>query len=203
MPSMRVPLPIQNVLIELGPLVVFFAVYYWSGFMYAVVAIMCATLVSTASAYLLQKRISWFPVCGALSLLFFGTATLFLDNPEIFIVQDTLQFGSLAVVLVISLAMKKTFLELLFGSVFAITARGWRILTVRWAVLFVGLGIANEIVRFVTTEDVWVLYKGLSSVGILLFGCWQFRLSARERLLGESNALGLRIRTGAANNQDI
>lgn len=203
MRSMRVPTTIQNLFIEVGPLAAFFIVYYVAGFMSAVVAIMCTTLLSVAAAYFLQGRVPWFPIFGALSLSLFGTATLLLDNPDFFIIQDTVQFVVFAAILFASLRTRRTFLEFLFGGVFALTTRGWRTLTVRWASLFVVLAAANELVRMFASDEVWVLYKALSSAGVLLFGCWQFRLSARERLLGVSNALGLRTRAGAAESKDI
>jgi intracellular septation protein len=92
------------------------------------------------------------------------------------------------------LLLKKTLLQVLFENTFAITDKAWRILTVRWAFLFITLATINEFIRVNYPEDIWVNYK-LSTVFIILFfGLYQFTLSKKERLPGVSNKLGLRIK---------
>ncbi|MCU0955726.1 MAG: septation protein IspZ, partial [Hyphomicrobium sp.] len=66
----------------------------------------------------------------------------------------------------------------LFGDVFKLTDEGWRLLTLRWGLFFVGLAILNEVVWRNFSTDTWVSFKvfgimpltmifGLSQVGLL------------------------------------
>jgi intracellular septation protein len=62
--------------------------------------------------------------------------------------------------------------------VFKLTDEGWRLLTLRWGLFFVGLAILNEVVWRNFSTDTWVSFKvfgimpltmifGLSQVGLL------------------------------------
>ncbi len=51
------------------------------------------------------------------------------------------------------------FLQLVFDSMFKLTAEGWRKLTLRWAVFFLALAVLNELVWRTQTTDTWVNFK--------------------------------------------
>jgi len=69
----------------------------------------------------------------------------------------------------------------------SLTERGWRLLTVRWALFFFALAVLNEIVWRTQTNDVWVAFKfpGIFIL-ILLFTLVQVPFMLKHELKGEA-----------------
>lgn len=183
---------LRGLLGEFGPILVFFVADWWLGFFGALLVMLVATVLATVVRVVYDARLPWFAIVSTLGVLVFGLASVYWQEPDYFIVSDTILDGGFAVILYVSLWWRTPLLQRLFSSTFAISDRAWRVLTWRWATFFLVLAIVNEYIRIMYSEDVWVTYKLLSSLGILAFGCYQFTLSARERLPGVSNRLGLR-----------
>ncbi len=64
---------------------------------------------------------------------------------------------------------------------------GWRILTLRWGLMFLALAVANEIVWRRFSEHTWVLFKFPGTmVLIFLFTFTQVPLIMRHELKGDA-----------------
>jgi intracellular septation protein len=127
------------------------------------------------------------------AFLLFAVPSLVTGDNAYFQLSDTVADGVFALLLLGSWSIKYPILKLLFGSVFAITDRAWHILSLRWGLLLLLLAITNETIRTIFSEDIWSWYKLFSTLGIMLFGCYQFTLSMRERLPDQSNRFGIRL----------
>jgi intracellular septation protein len=189
---MHVFLP--SFLVEFGPVAVFLGVYVFTDFFTAIWAAIGAVVCAVAYALVQQRRIAWFPIISLASTLFFGGSSLLFHNETYFILQDTIGNIAFGAVFLWSVWRGTPILKILFQYTFAITDRGWRILTIRWAVFFLVLGCLNEFVRLTQSPETWVVFKAASTVAFVLFGVYQFRLSIKERLKKQSNWLGLRTR---------
>ena len=75
---------IYKLLIDIGPLAVFFIFYTRSGLKDAILPLMIATVISVIISYILEKKIPIMPTLGAAIVLIFGGLTIYFDN-EIFI----------------------------------------------------------------------------------------------------------------------
>jgi intracellular septation protein len=63
---------------------------------------------------------------------------------------------------------------------FNLTPRGWRILTLRWALFFAGMAILNEIVRRNLSTDAWVNFKVFGVTALtMIFAIAQMPLTKR------------------------
>ena len=70
------------------------------------------------------------------------------------------------------------------GSMFAMSERGWQILTFRWALFFIVLAILNEIVWRNTSTDTWVSFKVFGIMPLtLLFSIAQLPTMNRHKLI--------------------
>jgi intracellular septation protein A len=112
-------------------------------------------------------------------------------------------FGTFAVLIAIGFWRKKHFLERVFDLTFAMTREGWDKLSRRWLVLFILAASANEFVRITMTPEFWIDYKFTKVIIIATFACYQFTLSRKYRIPGESNAWGLRIKDPAPVEKSI
>src|SRR6202048_1034118 len=147
--------PALKLVLDLGPLLVFFAVNSRFGIFAATGAFMAAIVIALAVAYALTRHLPIMPLVTAIVVVVFGTLTLVLHD-ELFIkVKPTIIYVLFGGVLLVGLAFGKSLLGIVFDSVFHLTEEGWRKLTLRWALFFLALAVLNEIVWRTQTTDVW------------------------------------------------
>ena len=178
---------------ELLPVLAFFIVQQLYNFQAGLVVMVLLVLGLLALSYGFGRAAPRFAVASTVALLVFSVPSIVTGNSTYFQVSDTILDGLFALLLLGSRALGFPILKYLFERVFAITDEAWRILSLRWGLLFVVLAVLNEFFRLGYSEDVWAYFKLISTIGILLFGCYQFTLSAKMRIPGESNRLGLRV----------
>ena len=177
---------------ELLPVIVFFVGQQIAGFQVGLIAMVLLTLALLGAAYVFGRAAPRFALASTVALLVFSIPSIATGDSSYFQVSDTVLDGFFALLLLGSVLFGVPVLKFLFGQIFAITDEAWRILSLRWGVLFLVLAVLNEFIRLEYSESVWATFKLVSTIFILLFGCYQFTLSARMRIPGESNWLGLR-----------
>ena len=177
MPAKKQLNPILKLVLDIGPLVLFFAANAKFGIYAATGAFMVAVLIALAVSYSLTRHIAIMPVVTAVIVLVFGGLTLILHD-ELFIkLKPTIIYVLFGGTLLVGLALGKPLLGLLFESVFHLTEEGWRKLTWRWALFFLLLAVVNEIVWRTQTTDFWVNFKLFGVVPLtFLFGALQYPL---------------------------
>jgi intracellular septation protein len=169
--------PALKLVLDLGPLLIFFAANSRFGIFAATGAFMAAIMVALAVAYGLTRHLPIMPLVTAVVVLVFGTLTLVLHD-ELFIkVKPTIIYVLFGGVLLAGLGFGKSLLGVVFDSVFHLTEEGWRKLTLRWALFFFALAILNEIVWRNTSTNVWVDFKVFGVMPLtFLFGALQVPL---------------------------
>ncbi|WP_045834724.1 septation protein A [Hyphomicrobium sp. 99] len=148
-----------KLLVELGPLVVFFIGNSRFGIFAGTGAFMVATVISLVASRILLGRIATMPLVTGVFVLVFGGLTLWLQDDHFIKIKPTIVNGLFAAILIAGLLSGRLFLKIVFGDVMRLSEEGWRILTLRWALFFVFLAILNEVMwRFFST-DTWVAFK--------------------------------------------
>jgi intracellular septation protein len=172
--------PTLKLVLDIGPLVLFFAANAKFGIFAATGAFMVAVLLALAVSYVLTRHIAIMPLVTAAIVLVFGSLTLILHD-ELFIkLKPTIIYLLFGGVLLGGLVFGKIFLGILFDSMFDLTAEGWRKLTWRWALFFFALAVLNEIVWRNFSTDVWVSFKLFGVVPLtFVFGALQYPLLVR------------------------
>jgi len=153
----------RKLVLELGPLGVFFAVNAIFGKSHglypATAALMVATVVALAVSWRTMHRVPIMPLVSGVVVMVFGTLTLILQD-ELFIkLKPTIVNILFGTVLVGGLAFGKSLLGVVFDSVFDLDAEGWRKLTLRWGLFFFVLAALNEVVWRNFSTDSWVTFK--------------------------------------------
>jgi intracellular septation protein len=169
--------PSLKLLLDIGPLVLFFAANAKFGIFAATAAFMVAVLIALGVAYALTRRVEIMPVVTAVIVLIFGGLTLILHD-ELFIkLKPTIIYVLFGGALAVGMMLGKPLLGLLFDSVFSLTEEGWRKLTWRWTAFFFFLAIVNEVVWRNFSTDFWVSFKLFGVVPLtFLFGALQYPL---------------------------
>lgn len=162
------PNPFVKMAIELGPLVAFFAAYGRAGIYWATGVLIAATLIALIASWKLLGRISAVPVVTAVLVVVFGGLTFLFDDPRFIKVKPTIINLVFAGALLVGLYLKRPLLKMFLGEAFQLTDEGWRKLTMRWAVFFLVLAVANEIVWRNYSESTWVAFKAFGILPLTL-----------------------------------
>ena len=155
--------------IELGPLAVFFVLNSQAdsffgnekaqNIFYATGGFMAATVISLSYSYARFRKIPTMPLVSGVFVIVFGALTIYLQD-ELFIkVKPTIVNTLFAAALLGAAAFGKPVMKQLFDGAFDLTDKGWMVLTVRWGLFFVFLGVVNEIVWRNFSTDFWVSFK--------------------------------------------
>jgi len=155
-----------KLLIELGPLLVFFGTNAAAGIYAATAAFMVVTLIALIVAKWRYHKLPVMPLVSGVVVLLFGTLTLYLHDETFIKLKPTIVYVIFALLLGAGLLLKKPVLELLLGPVFNLTEQGWRKLTLRWALFFVAMAVVNELVWRNFSTDTWVTFKAFGFLPI-------------------------------------
>ena len=155
--------------IELGPLVVFFVMNAQAdrffgnpeaqNIFYATGAFMVATVVSLSYSYAKFRKVPTMPLVSGIFIMVFGALTLWLQDDEFIKLKPTIVNALFAAALLGAAAMGRPVMKQLFDGAFDLTDKGWMVLTVRWGLFFIFLGLVNEVVWRNFSTDFWVSFK--------------------------------------------
>ena len=135
---------VVKLLLEIGPLVVFFIANAHYGIFIATAAFMAVAAVAIPSMWLLERRLPVMPLVSGLFLLAFGGLTLILQDETFIKLKPTIVNLLFAAILTGGLVRRVQLLKLLFGSVMNLHDRGWRLLTRRWIIFFFDTRISQR-----------------------------------------------------------
>lgn len=180
------PRPWLKLLIEIGPLVAFFATYGRAGIYWATGILMVATVIALIASWRLLGKISAVPVATAVLVVVFGGLTFLLDDPRFIKMKPTMINLLFAGAIIGGLALGKSPLKLMLGEAFSLTEHGWRQLSYRWAGFFVAMALANEFVWRNYSETAWVNFKVFGILPLtFLFAMAQIGVVRRHELKNE------------------
>lgn len=155
-----------RLLIDLGPLLVFFGVNFFAPvpahdkIYWATGAFMAAMVAAMAYSYAKFRSISpllWFS--GAMVVVM-GGITIWLHDETFIKMKPTIYYFLVAGLLGFGLATGKPLLQRVLGSTYpGLDRDGWDKLTRNWALFFVAMAVINEAVWRSTTTDFWVGFK--------------------------------------------
>ena len=148
-----------KLLVEVGPLVVFFVMNARAGIFWGTGAFMVAIVISLIASRILFGRVPVMPLVTGVFVLVFGGLTLWLQDEQFIKIKPTLVNALFAGALFTGLLAGRSLLKIVFGEVFRLTDEGWRKLTFRWAFFFTFLAVLNEVVWRSFSTDVWVSFK--------------------------------------------
>ena len=148
-----------KLLVDIGPLAVFFIFYTRSDLQSAILPFMIATAIAVLFSYITEKKIPIMPTVGAFIILIFGGLTLYFNNDTFFKMKPTIINLLFAGILLVGNFMNKPLLKFLFSGALKLQDEGWNILSKRWVGFFISLAILNEIVWRTQSTDFWVTFK--------------------------------------------
>ena len=165
-PKPKEPTGNSQLLIDVGPLLVFFAANFFAPvppalkIFVATGAFMAAMIAAMIYSALRFRRISpllWFS--GVLVVLM-GGVTLWLHDETFIKVKPTLYYLFVAALLGFGLMTGRALLKNVLGSAYpGLDDAGWRKLTRNWALFFLFMAALNELVWRNSSTDFWIGFK--------------------------------------------
>jgi intracellular septation protein len=156
------------------------------GLFTATLVLMAAVAAALCVSFAATRKLPAVPLVTAMLVLVFGGLTLYLQDTSFIKMKPTVLYAAFGVVLIGGLLVNKSLLPVIFDNAMALTERGWRLLTFRWAGFFFALAVLNEIIWRTQSNDTWVAFKfpGIFIL-ILLFSVAQLPLISRHGLSEE------------------
>jgi intracellular septation protein len=99
----------------------------------------------------------------------FGGLTILLNDERFFKMKPTMIYALFAGILGFGLLRGQSYLRVVMGEMMPMDHEGWMKLTLRIALLFVGLAVANELIWRNLSTDTWVKFKTFG-LPIIMFG---------------------------------
>ena len=166
MTAKREPSAGSRLLIDLGPLLVFFAVNFLAPvpgpakLFVATGAFMAAMIAAMLVSQIRYSHISpllWF---SGLMVVVMGSLTIWLHDETFIKMKPTLYYGLVAALLGFGLATGKPLLKAVLGSTYpGLNDEGWTKLTRNWALFFVVMAMLNEAVWRSSSTEFWIGFK--------------------------------------------
>ena len=151
------PSALARLLIDLAPLVVFFAANAWRGIFTATGAFMGAITLAVVVSLILYRKVSallWF---SAFMVLILGGLTIWLHAEWLIKMKPTLYYLFVAGLLLFGLATGRNLLKVALGTIYpGLSDQGWRLLTRNWILFFAAMAVANEIIWRTTSTSFWL-----------------------------------------------
>ena len=161
-----------NVLVDYGPLLVFFFAYRWlrpaghdmAGEIFAVVRSTGAFIVASLAALAISKwrlgRISPMLWLSTALIVGFGAFTMYTGDPWWIQRKPTAIYLLFAVALLVGWRMGKALLKYLLEAAFdGLNDEGWLKLSRNWGFFFIFLAVLNEAVAHSVSFEAWLAAK--------------------------------------------
>ena len=202
--------PWVKLLLEIGPIAVFFLAFQFGDSLLAVpelhdplaaltgervlagkggplflatAAFMVAITASLSASWLLTRQLPRMAVLTAIVVVVFGGLTLVLRDDTFIKMKPTIVNGLFALILGIGLLQGRSFLKYLLGETMPIDDVGWMIFTRRWVAFFLFLAFLNEAIWRTQTTEFWVAFKTFGNLPLtFLFMLSQWPLLQRHML---------------------
>lgn len=182
-----------KLLIDLGPLLVFFLVNFLAPvpavakIFVATGAFMVAMIAAMLFSAIRYRRISpllWF---SGVMVVVLGGLTIWLHNESFIKMKPTLYYAFVAALLAFGLATDRPLLQRALGSTYpGLNERGWTKLTRNWAIFFVGMAVLNEAVWRNSSTQFWVGFKIWGALPLtFLFAAANIPMLLRHGLMQE------------------
>ena len=167
--------PILKLVLEMGPIIVFFLAYRLAPFpegssdeerqltqvLFATGVFIPVTLIALAYSWFSTRHLPKMAVITAIIVVIFGGLTLWLQDATFIKMKPTILYLAFAGTLGFGLLRGQSYLRYLMGAMMPLQDEGWMIFTKRFALFFFSLALVNELVWRNFDTDLWVTFKTL------------------------------------------
>ena len=180
---------LARVLTDLGPLIVFLAVYWLSGVFVATAAFMVAIVAAVIFSKLKFGQVSPMLRFSAVMVVVLGGLTLWLHDETFIKVKPTIYYSIVAALLGFGWLTGRPLLRAVLGNAYPeLSDEGWHKLGRNFALFFVFMALLNEAVWRTTSTGFWLGFKLWGAFPLtLLFGLANVPMILRHSATAETD----------------
>ena len=156
----------SRLLIDVGPLLIFFLTNYlapvpdFARVFVATGAFMAAMIAAMIYSQIRYRQISPLLLFSGFMVIVLGGLTIWLRNETFIKMKPTVYYLLVAGLLAFGLRTGRPFLKTVLGSAYSgLGDDGWRILTRNWAIFFACMAVTNEAVWRNSSTQFWIGFK--------------------------------------------
>lgn len=165
------------------PLGFFLAAYLLTDILTATAVLVVVTLAATAVSFAVARKLPFLALIAAAVVSVFGLLTLLFQDDLFIKIKPTVMQVLFAAALWGSLWLRRPVLRLVLGKAFPLQQGAWGSLTHRFAIFFLVMAAANEVVWRTQSTDVWVAFDTIGQMIITFaFTLSQVPFLLRHRL---------------------
>ena len=165
--------PIVKLLLEIGPIILFFVAYQYAPvpdgatdseaqleqIIFATLVFIPVILLSLGVSWMTTRHLPKMAVVTAVLVVVFGGLTVWLRDDTFIKMKPTILYVMFGGALGFGLMRGESYLKYLMDEVMPMADEGWMIFTRRFMLFFFALAIANEVVWRMMDTDAWVNFK--------------------------------------------
>jgi intracellular septation protein len=158
-----------KLLSELGPLVAFFAgFFYGGGIQSATLYMLITSVICISLCYFIDGKVSKLSIISTSVLLASGTITLISGDSMYIKIKPTILYIIFSIIFLTSAIKKNPFIKYALENIVRLKEKCWITLSYRAAGFFFLMAIINEIVWRNFSESAWVKFKVFGVIPITL-----------------------------------
>lgn len=156
--------------IDFGPLLALLVANRIGGPFAATLAFMVAMAVAMSVSWVKTRHIPPVLIFSGAIALVLGGMTLWLRDVKFLQIKFSITYGVFAAILLVGMIRKQPYLKLVFGDAFpTLNDVGWMKFNRNWALFFLAMLGANEVLRQTLTFDQWTWFKAGSILITMAF----------------------------------
>ena len=187
----------SRLLVDIGPLLVFFLANYLAPvpgplkIFVATGAFMAAMIAAMIYSQIRYAKISPLLMFSGVAVIILGGLTIWLQNETFIKIKPTIYYAMVSGLLFFGLMTERPFLKSVLGSAYpGLSDTGWRKLTINWAIFFLVMALLNEAVWRNSTTNFWVGFKLWGAIPLtFLFAAANIPMMMRHGLAAEDEKL--------------
>jgi len=162
--------PILKLVLEIGPVAVYFLAYRrfadqsvtyagteYSGIVAATAIFVPLILLSLAVSWALTRTLPRMAVFTAIIVVVFGGLTVWLNDDTFTKMRPTVVYSLFAFILGFGIWVQgRSYLRYLMGEVMPLTEQGWMLFTRNWVFFFAAMAVFNEFTWRFLGEEAWI-----------------------------------------------
>lgn len=148
-----------KLLVEFGPIIVFFATYKFSDIFVATLLMLLVTMGGLAISYLIDRKISMPLLISGTVLFLTGMITLISGNPMFIKMKPTIVYFTFASILLYGYYKNNGLMKYVFAAALKLKEEAWLKISARFSYFFFFLALLNELIWRNFSEAFWVNFK--------------------------------------------